>query len=167
MTAALSFHDLFLAHGPAVHRLALALCGQREAAEDLTSETFARALASRTPLRADSVRSWLLAIARNLWLSQQRRSDVRSAHDDIEHTDAPSTDPGPELRTLHLERLERVTAALAQLRDGDRGLLLLALVDGLDIPELAAALGIGRDHARVRLHRARQRLLQLITPEAP
>lgn len=164
MTDAATFHTLFVTHAAAVRRVALALSGTNDVADDLTAETFARALASRTPIRGESVRAWLFAIVRHLWINQHRRV-VTSADEDGVIDALESPDPGPELRALQQQQLEQVQRGMRLLRDDERALLQLALVDGLDHVELADALGISRDHVRVRLHRARQRLLNHLQPE--
>lgn len=165
MTDLATFHVLFVAHAAAVRRVALALSGANDIADDLTAETFARALASRTPIRGESARAWLFAIVRHLWINQHQRTKTPNNDDDV-IDELESPDPGPELRALQQQQLAEVQRAIRLLRDGERALLQLALVDGLDHVELAEVLGISRDHIRVRLHRARQRLLNHLQPES-
>ncbi len=56
---------------------------------------------------------------------------------------------------------ERCLAALADLSDTDREALLLIAWEGLTADQAAQVLGISRNAFGVRLHRARQRLLQI------
>jgi RNA polymerase sigma-70 factor (ECF subfamily) len=57
------------------------------------------------------------------------------------------------------ERLEAVLHVLGQLPEGERAALLLRLDQGLSYEEIAAALGISTGAAKVRVHRARLKLL--------
>jgi RNA polymerase sigma factor (sigma-70 family) len=56
-----------------VYRFALYLSGNRAQAEDITSETFARAWGARDQIRVGTVKAYLLMIARNLYRDGQRR----------------------------------------------------------------------------------------------
>lgn len=60
-----------------------------------------------------------------------------------------------------------VRAAIDELPDGYRVVLVLRDVEGLDTAETAAALGIGPDAAKMRLHRARQALRTLLERRLP
>lgn len=60
-----------------------------------------------------------------------------------------------------------VRAAIDELPDSYRVVLVLRDVEGLDTTETAAALGIGPDAAKMRLHRARQALRTLLERRLP
>src|SRR6516164_7681816 len=63
----MNFSELYGRYAPDVHRFALYLCGNPSWAEDLTSETFVRALCGPTDLRLGTVKAYLFAITRNLY----------------------------------------------------------------------------------------------------
>ena len=86
------FSSIYRQHVDAVFRLAFLLTGQRAEAEDLTSETFARALASTGAIRHETVRSYLYAITRNLVASRQRRPVVEQADPEDAATTAAARD---------------------------------------------------------------------------
>ena len=73
-TQAASFHDLWVAHARHVHRFALYLSGDRAMADDLTSEAFLRIWDAWDRVAFPTVRSYLFATVRNLYLHQLRRS---------------------------------------------------------------------------------------------
>lgn len=75
---AASFAALYGNHARAVYRFALYLCGNRALAQDITSETFLRVWVREQPVRLDSVRSWLLVIARNIYLHELRHLSRRT-----------------------------------------------------------------------------------------
>lgn len=158
------FTALYRQHAEAVFRLAYLLTGQRAEAEDLTSETFARALASAGSIRHQTVRSYLYAIVRNLVASRQRRPAVEQADQDEAAAQAADPDPGPEEQLAIRQRLVRAGAGLAAMKDRDRQVLLLCGVDGLDPVEIADALGLEPGAVRVRLHRARRQLAAWLQP---
>jgi RNA polymerase sigma-70 factor (ECF subfamily) len=58
----------------------------------------------------------------------------------------------------------RVRAAIDQLPDSFRMVLLLRDIEELSTEEAAQALGVNANTVKIRLHRARQALLKLLTP---
>ena len=68
-----SFAALYARYAADVFRFAVFLCGDRDDADDITSETFARAWTSPAPIRTESVKAYLLTIARNVYLHEHRR----------------------------------------------------------------------------------------------
>ena len=67
------FHELYNRYAGDIFRFALFLCGDAAEAEDITAETFARALTGKVPLVSATVKGYLLTIARNLHLESVRR----------------------------------------------------------------------------------------------
>src|SRR5437867_9180685 len=65
--------ELYRRYSQDVFRFSFWLSGDRSEAEDITSETFVRAWAGADDLRMSTVKAYLLAIARNLFLHRRRR----------------------------------------------------------------------------------------------
>lgn len=158
-----AFEAFYREHFEAVTRFMARRVDDPHTVADLTAETFLAVVDSVHTYRSDkgSEVAWLFGIARHVVQKERRRAArelhaaQRSAHrrvldaEDVarmeERIDAEST-------------ARRAGAALAALPEGQRALLELMTVDGLSVPEAAAALGIGNVTARVRLHRARRAL---------
>lgn len=98
----------------------------------------------------DDARPWLITTARNLLLAERRRRPPTAGIDGIDVVAPPS--PAVELDP----ELER---GLAALSPQDREALLLVAWEDLTPTLAAASLGITPAAFRVRLHRARRRLL--------
>src|SRR5215469_15732915 len=67
-----TFTELYRNHAGAVYRFALYLSGDPTLAEDVVSETFLRIWDSTAAVRMETVRGYLFAIARNLFLRELR-----------------------------------------------------------------------------------------------
>jgi len=146
--------NLYRQHASAVFRFAWGLCGDRSQAEDLVSETFIRLLTRAPRIETRTALAYLLAVARNTYLSGRRRQ--RREVPLAEEIRAPESDPASRLDDQ--ARLESVTAALRDLSEGERSALLLRVDHELSYEEIASALGISVGAAKVRVHRARLRL---------
>ena len=154
MPDALDFHSLYRNHAPDVYRFALFLSGDRTLAEDIVSETFIRVWGARERVEIRTVRAYLLAIARNLFLQGRRREKRIAALDDNLPDPRRRADDSRESR----DELSRVLAQLQRLPEIDRSALLMRAEENLSYDEIAAALGISPGAARVKIHRARAKL---------
>jgi RNA polymerase sigma-70 factor, ECF subfamily len=138
--------------------------GAMPEAEDLTLEVFVRLhrASARYEARAQ-FSTYLFHIARNLLLNELRRRRRKPAQAvpaaAFDYLESPG---GPDHERL-AELEEEFQRALTQLPEAQRTLLLLLHQQGLDQPTVAATLGITENSLRVQLHRARQRLKELMS----
>jgi RNA polymerase sigma-70 factor (ECF subfamily) len=152
----IDFSALYRAHARDVHRFALFLSGNASLADDIVSETFVRAWHARSRLDLVTVRAYLFAIARNLYLQQRRRTNRLGPLDDRLADPAP----GPHERMRARRDLDVVLAALQQLPEIDRAAVLMRADDEMPYEEIAKALGISVSSAKVKVHRARLKLAE-------
>jgi RNA polymerase sigma-70 factor (ECF subfamily) len=151
------FHSLYQSYAPQVRRFALFLCGEPALADDLTSETFVRAWTSRGKIREATVKAYLFTIARNLYRDHLRRNKRFTELEDS----MPDESPGLEARTEHKAELEAVMAALQHLSEVDRAALLMRVQEEMSYEEIAQALGLQLTTVKVKVHRARLKLMQV------
>ena len=111
-------------------------CGNEAVAEDLTAETFLAAVrAVEWGTVRDLTVAWLIGVARHKLVDHWRAEARRERVLELVHDEAPIEDPWDAV--LDAERANRVLAALGAHH---RGALVLRYVDGLPVPEVAAAL---------------------------
>jgi RNA polymerase sigma factor (sigma-70 family) len=131
----------------------------RADAEDLTQQTFERALKawSRFDERKGSAGVWLLSIARHLLIDHYRRDRSRRQEpiDDPEHAEALPYLEGPESELGISAELE---SALALLSDRQRELLALRYGADLTSPEIAELTGLSVANVQQLLSRGLRRL---------
>src|SRR5262245_45834607 len=84
------FHDIYGRYARDVHQFALYLSGDPALADDITAESFVRLWTAPGEIHTPTVKSYLLTIARNLYLSGQRRLRREAELDDSLPTAAPS-----------------------------------------------------------------------------
>ena len=156
------FHELYTRYAADVHRFALFLSGDRALADDITSETFLRAWSASAPIREATVKGYLFTIARNVFLHELR--GVRKRDELPEELPSPAASPAE--RAESRSSLGAVLEALRTLPELDRSALLFRAEDEMSYEEIGRALGLSAGAARVRVHRARMKLLTLIPNEA-
>jgi len=152
-------------HWTAVYRLLHSLAGDPHAADDLTQETFLRALQRYGDLRPESnVRAWLLRIGTNAYFDAARkRKRARTGPLD---RDLPAAGPAPGHALETAERAEQARAALAELTDLTRLVFHLRAQEELPFREIAAIAGTTEQAARWHMHQARTKLLARLGDDA-
>src|SRR5512146_433453 len=126
-------------------------------AADAVQDTFLVATAKLRDLRDPArLRPWLYAVARNECFRRLRAGKALSALDEAADIPATSAEVGATAEQAELSQLIR--AAMDGLNPGDKDVIELSLVSELDNDELAAALGVSRNHAHAVLSRARSQL---------
>jgi RNA polymerase sigma-70 factor (ECF subfamily) len=150
----ITFHEIYQRHSKDVYRYAFWLAGSADDADDITSETFARAWVGRDEIRTETVKAYLFAIARNLylkgWRQRNRQTDL-SPH----HTDPK---PVPEQMVESKLALQRAMAVIQSLPEADRAAFLLRIQHELPYDEIARILQLPLTSIKVKIHRARLKL---------
>ena len=157
MTADLA--RLFDEYYPSLVRMLYRRTGDRDRAEDLAQETFARAVAAPP----NNPRPWLFAVALNLVREDGRRNVRQGRRLELLRTETVPS-PGPEEEFDRNERSAGVRAALATLSERDREALLLK-AEGFNYGEIAATLGLSKGAVGTTLARARRRLVEAYRTE--
>jgi len=165
-----AFGQLYQRYAPEVTRFVLSRTGDRLLAEDLTSETFLRALR-----RIDSVTdqgrdvgAWLTVIARNLIIDDHKSVRFQQEHPTgaLPETGTDSGDwLGPEQVVIQRDTAISVARWVAQLPPAQRQCLWWRLWRGLSTAETAAAMGRTETAVRALRHRAVRTLAELLPPE--
>ncbi len=153
----IGFEDIYRRYARDLYRFSLYLSGNQAEAEDLVSETFVRCWASAEPIREATVKSYLFTIARRLYLRDRAR---RSRDTELDTSLARSEDTDRSLDGR--ERLGTVLRAFQRLPETDRSALLMRAEDQLSYEQIAAALGMSLTAVKVKVHRARQKLAQIM-----
>jgi RNA polymerase sigma-70 factor, ECF subfamily len=152
----MDFGGVYERHAADVFRFALYLSGNRAEAEEIASETFVRAWVATGGIRVETIKAYLFSIVHNLHIERfRRRPLVRAMPADLrDHA------PGPEAIIAGRDALDVVLAALQGMPELDRAAVLMR-ADGLPYMEIARALELSPAAARVRVHRARLKLVAL------
>ena len=144
---------------PALRRYAYALLHDHAAADDLVQDTLERALSRWSLRRADGeLRAWLFAILRNRHIDAYRQARRRGTEVEIDKVDHRETATRQEAAI----EARDVLAALEQLPEEQKSLLLLIGVEDFSYEETARVLGVPIGTVMSRLSRARQRLRSIV-----
>ena len=155
-----TFEQVYRAYFTQVYRYALRLCGDEQTAQDVTADTFFRAMTKLDSYRETAAMStWLCAIARNAWLSRLRREKRMIPTDPLPDTAVPD---GLQERIEAAQAREAIDRLPAVMRD----VFLMRADGGMAFRDIGRLLGHTENWACVTYHRARERLKQELEGEA-
>lgn len=176
------FEAIVHEHKDAIFGFATYLVGRKEDAEDIVQNVFISLWNHKEEIEAASVRWWLLRVCKNACLDLLRRRKVRlkaRAADslvgrgrmgiEIEESDGRErtldvSDLGAG--ALHAEQnvdIDRLCAAMQDLREPYRSVVLLRETQDLSYEEIASMLDMSLSAVKVTLHRARRFLREAFT----
>jgi RNA polymerase sigma-70 factor (ECF subfamily) len=146
---------------PRLLRYCLGLAADRRSAEDAAQEALT-ALVSRWRRHGPpgSAAAFAFTVARRRAKRARFRQLLSEPLERLRNGRCPN--PGPEELALRRDEMRRTANALERLPRGHREALLLVAAGGLDTAGAAEVLGISRSAVKMRVHRARRRLKDLL-----
>lgn len=148
---------------PIIFRITYRIAGREDVAEDLCQEAFIKYYERiDTFPDVDQAKYWLIRVAKNLALNSAKRSGrERRAYERVYHEPKRPTRSGED-EVIRKESEEEVQAALSRLPEKMRTVLVLKEYGQLTYKEIGSILNITEGNVKVRVFRARERLLELL-----
>lgn len=163
-----AFEELVRLYEKRVYAVALRSSGNPEDAADIVQEVFLRAWRSIESFRGDSgFSTWLFRITMNLCVDHARHKHAQPQTQPIvtdDETERPLPDPAPTPEE-HLDNRElgrELAAALEEISEEHRRIVLLRDVSGMSYTEIAEVLEISEGTVKSRLSRARIALRKVL-----
>lgn len=153
----LTFNDLYTTYAQEVYRFAYWLSGDVQEAEDITSETFLRVWMKMADIHTETLKGYIMTVARNLHLEEIRK---RKNHTQLAE-ELPDRLPGPETLSEQVSELESVRRLLQTLPEIDRAAFVLRIQQALSYAEIARVLQLSEVAVKVKIHRARRKMIEI------
>ncbi|MEM1134651.1 MAG: RNA polymerase sigma factor [Bacteroidota bacterium] len=155
---------LYDRYAAAIFRKCLAMCGNAEQAKDLAHDVILKSFMSLSSLKnRDAYKFWVNRIAYNICidylnLKKKMKIDFLEEGSPENVTEDNSTREEKVLKEMQLEQLEIL---FQELSEQDRVILLMQYQDAMRIEDIAEILQIGKSAAKMRIKRAKERLVKL------
>ncbi|MBK5307615.1 MAG: sigma-70 family RNA polymerase sigma factor [Frankiaceae bacterium] len=161
-----AFGELYDRYVDLVYRYIYYRVGTSQLAEDLTSETFLRALRriSSFTWQGRDVGAWFVTIARNLIADHYKsgRYRLEMTTDDIVETGSKLVQDGPESAVLESMQNKVLLEAVKQLNAEQQECIVLRFLQGLSVAETAQAMGKNDGAIKALQYRAIRSLGRLL-----
>ncbi len=164
-----AFRELVEKYQNKVHSIIFGILRNRNDAEDIAQQVFTKVYFSIRQFDSrSSLLTWIYKIAVNECYDYLRKRRVRKLvyESDFSEEDAQrlsrsnaAVDAGPNVESTLASR-DYILKLLARVSEEDRSLLLLKEVEGHSVEELADMTGMNQNTIKVKLFRARQKLLR-------
>lgn len=161
-----------IVHYKSVYNFLLRLTGNEADADDLVQDTFVRAYRKLDTYTVGSnARAWLFTIAHNLfinaWRKKNRRNetemDERIAYQQVDESNAlVAFDDLRKEGVLEQNFSDAVVAALAQLNENQRSIIIMADLYDYSEKEISKAMGVTLNTIKSRTRRARLKMIDLL-----
>ena len=156
----MDFERLYDEQFPIVYRYLTVLCGNPSLAEELTQETFYRAIEHSTSFRGECKLSvWLCQIGKNCWLTHLRKEKYQSTDEALEQLIAPQN---IEEDFFSKENALKIHKELDQLPEPYREVFTLRIFAELSFAQIGELFTKSESWARVTYHRAKLKLKERI-----
>lgn len=148
-----------------VYLFALSLSRDRQIAEEITQETFARAVKSIDQFKGNcKISVWLCQIAKNTYfkhMDKQKRLHIGELHENT-----GENDPTLEQKLIDQAEALRIHKLLHNLKEPYKEVFMLRVFGELSFGQISEVFGRTESWARVTFHRARSSIQDLLTEES-
>lgn len=157
------FEELYQRFFKDVYLFVLSMSRDPHTAEEITQETFFRALKEMRHFKGNcSVTSWLCQIARNLYLDQIRKNRRLLPESDVEEGLSSRQSPSPDMAETCIKKGDALSIyrILHCLDEPYKEVFTLRALGELSFREIGDIFGKQESWARVTYHRARMKILK-------
>lgn len=160
-----AFSQVYDFYAPKIFRFVFLKIGNRENAEDLTSETFMRfwIYIQKEKITKDSAESIIYRISRNLIIDFYRKKEVATTEiDEIIANKIFDENQDFIEKMINKEEIREMMEAIKELKDEYQEVIILKFVEELEIEEIAEITGKSKGSVRVISHRALKSLEKIL-----
>ena len=148
--------EVLCAEYESVYRYSLSLCRNEAEAQDITQETFLKAMKAAESFEGNSsLYTWLCAIAKNLWLNRSKKQSREVLPENISNLQADN-EPSIEQQVADKETAMHIHKVLHDLNEPYKEVFSLRVFGQLSFAEIAKLFSKTESWARVTYHRARK-----------
>ncbi|MBE6835254.1 MAG: RNA polymerase sigma factor [Ruminococcaceae bacterium] len=150
------FEKIYSEYFDSVYSYILRLSGNRQTAEDITSETFFKAMKAIDGFRGDcEIRVWLCQIAKNCYYSQiKKQKDILPLNED-----SALSEEGLEEKLIKADEAERIRNALHKINEPYREVFMWRVFAEMSFKQIGSIFSKNENWACVTYHRARKMIL--------
>lgn len=153
------FRTLVDQHQQRVYSQAMFILADKGDAEDATQEAYERLWSAMNGqgFEADTAKSWLLHVVRNICIDKLRRRKP-IAESDLDEFESLNQLSKPVTQLMNKQLSSWLGEAIERLKEPYRSLIILADLQQRSIKEVASSLDLNENQAKVYIHRGRKQL---------
>lgn len=155
-----NFDEIYAEHFTLVYKYILSFCRDPVVAEEITQDTFFRALKNIENFRGDArIETWLCQIAKNTYLKYQAKQGRHASLEDLEEPEPPLVDPLQKASAFEIHRV------LHNLPEPYKEVFSMRTFGELSFREIGQLFTKTESWARVTYHRAKIKIQEQVTQD--
>ena len=161
-----NFEDLYNTYFNDVYLYILRLSADEHIAEEITSDTFFKAMKSIDGFRGDcDVRVWLCQIAKNCFYTYVKKKNRTAEIDDEVMQEIPDHSPNATDQYIRREEVDRIQKILHTIGEPYKEVFMWRTYAELSFKQIAVLFGKTENWACVTYHRARKKIMEGLEEE--
>ncbi len=153
----MEFDQIYSTYFKSVYLYAMQLSGNKHIAEEITSDTFYKAIHSIDKFRGDcDMRVWLCQIAKNTYYSYLKKNKKVLSMEETNLRDSPSSDTPVDVLISNLEKAQIIRKILHDIPDPYKEVFMWRVFGELSFKEIGNLYDKTNNWACVTYHRARR-----------
>ncbi len=153
----MDFDEIYKEYFSDIYRYLCGLSGDGHIAEEVTCETFFKAMRNLGKFRGDcDIRVWLCRIAKNTYLSYLKKNEKSEPTDFSEQEHISDEHMGLEEQTVQQDESERIKSILHDLQEPYKEVFMWRVYGELSFKQIGQLFGKTDNWACVTYHRARK-----------
>lgn len=156
----MEFEEIYALYFKDVHLFTISLCNDQSLAEEITQETFFKALKSIDQFDgAKDIRAWLFTIAKNTYFSYHKKNKRLTSYDTDAYENKPTTDVTLLERVTNENDAFIIHQFIHKMDEPYKEVFSLRVFGELAFEKIGAIFGKSAGWARVTYHRARKQII--------
>ena len=156
-----SIEEIYKENFDIVYKYLFCLTHDLNISEELTQETFYKAIKNIDKFKGDSkLSTWLCQIAKNLWYNELKKKKYKNIRYE-ENSDLIEISDGPEEQTISNDNKSRLYKELQKLDEQTRNVIYLRIAGELNFKEIGEILNKSEVWARVTYYRGKEKLKEV------
>ncbi len=161
------FEEIYRAYFDDVYRYIRRLSGDENVAEEITSETFFKAMRGISGFRGDcDIRVWLCQIAKNCYYTHLKRFRQTDSIDDIEPSEFTSEENTVEEQYIKQEETKQIRTVLHTISEPYKEVFMWRVFAQLSFKQIGQIFGKSENWACVTYHRAKKMIKSRLEDES-
>lgn len=150
--------EIYRKYAIPLKRFVMSLCHNETVAEDVTAETFYRAIKNIDSFKEGNIFTWLCTIAKNTYFNMTKRKENENASLDDENIPEPASPDSVEETCIKKESNIEMYRQIQTLEASERDVVYLRIFAGLSYKEIGDILNKSESYARVTYFRCKEKL---------
>lgn len=156
----MEFEEIYALYFKDVHLFTTSLCNDRSLAEEITQETFFKALKSIDQFDGSKdIRAWLFTIAKNTYFSHYKKNKRLTAYEEQSSENEPATDVTLLKQLANEDDAFIIHQFVHKMEEPYKEVFSLRVFGELSFEKIGAIFGRSAGWARVTYHRARKKII--------